>query len=338
MNKEKFISDFLSDLANLLEAGLPLDRALEILEKEARQPAGQIIKKIRRQILGGALFSEALEKQSRIFPNFLIGLLRSAEQSGHLVVILKKSAEHIENSRQFKNKLLAQMIYPAILLTGAIFVFIFIGFFVLPNFEQIFSQNQMALPLLTRLVFLFFKFLKKAFFLNLAIFAGLGIFLKFGLAINWDVFLLKLPVIADLIKKNATARFCQTAGILLESGVQLVEAISLSAQTIENSFVRARFAALAYNLSQGQSLKNALQKSRFFPERLKQMIAVAEESGALARTFELSGSHYQKEVEKNISILTALAEPAAVILMGGLVALIVAAVFLPLINLTKNFL
>lgn len=330
-------ANFLSDLAELLEAGLALDRSLEILIRETKDASfRRIISEISRGLKNGGSLSETIAKKRKIFPEFLAGLVKAAEQSGQLSLILKEAGLYLENREQLKNKFLSQMIYPAIIFSGAIGIFLFLGFFVLPNFEQIFNQNQLTLPLLTRIIFGFFKFFRQNFWLNLAFLAVFFVFGKFYLAKNSQRLILKIPLISEIVIKTALARFCETLAILLASGATLMEALYLSGQTIENAILRTKFSLISHWLNRGSTLKNALERTFFFPERLKQMIAVAEETGSLEKTLAKAGAAYQKEAERKLTLITSLAEPAIIVFMGAVVALIVVSVFLPLINLTQT--
>jgi general secretion pathway protein F len=336
-DRQKFSADFLADLSRLLEAGLPLERSLAIIEEETTPGRTRtVIRQIRADILAGRSLSLAVKRAGRFFPEFLVGLLRVAEESGSLSTVLKEAAGYLENTRLFKIKILTQLTYPLLVAGAALFVFIFLGFFVIPNFEIIFTQNHLNLPALTRIIFTIFKLLRKFFLL---IISGLAVIIwifKKYFRKQLDHFLLNLPVASGLIKKISLSRFCVTMALLLKRGTALLEALFISVQTIDNQALRSRYAALPVWINRGLSLRSALEKTGFFPGRLKQMMAFAEETGSLEEVFASAGNHYQNEVTRSLQLLATLTEPAVTILVGILVALMMASVFWPIINLTSS--
>ena len=276
-----------SELAVLLRAGLPLDRALKVLIDMAAQPQMQfLLNDLLKAVKGGKALSIAMQPHEKIFGSFYISMVRSGEASGHLSEVLDRLVEYLENAKANRDSVVSALIYPAILLVVAVLSIVLMLGFVVPQFESLFEDMGEALPMLTQMVLSGADFIKSWGWLLLIILIGSGIAFR-----NWtsteqgrmalDKRMLNLPLAGGIVFEFEVSKFARTTGTLLGNGVSLLKAISIAIDTVDNRVIRDSLQVLPPAVKGGQRMSIALEETKMFTPMVIQMIRVGEESGSL---------------------------------------------------------
>ena len=326
------------DLAVLLRAGLPIDRALKVMiDMVAEEKLQTLLDGLLSSVKGGKGLSDALMEHQKLFGNFYISMVRAGEASGNLAQVLGRLLEYLENAKQLRSSVISALIYPTILLTVAVLSIAVILGFVVPQFEALFSDMGDALPTLTRGVIAMGDFIASYGWLLIIVLAVLG----FGLY-NWsqtdegrqrlDAKLLKLPVLGGVLYKYEIAKFSRTVGTLLGNGVSLLKAISIAMGTVDNSLMRDALSVLEPAVKRGQRMSVALEGTGQFSPLLVQMIRVGEESGSLDQMMTELAQVYDEEVQAGIKRSLTLLEPALILLLGGSIAVIIIAILMGILS------
>ncbi|MEN6624571.1 MAG: type II secretion system F family protein, partial [Smithella sp.] len=321
------LATFTTELSSLLEAGLPLDRALNVLsEISENRSMKETVKSLLKSIRSGLSFSDSLQKHPNIFPRLYINMIRAGEAGGLLTVILERLNEFLETSRELKDHIISAMIYPAILfVTGGISIIILITF-VLPRFSVIFAEIGNNLPVSTRMLLSFSEILKSYGWLFLIMIITMWFFFKHYIAseqgrYKWDSFKLKLT--EDIIKKLETARFCRTLGTLLSSGVPLLQALNNSREVIGNRVMALAIENVSKGAKEGRGIADPLTRSGVFPPLALSMIRVGEETGTLDQMLIRVATIYEKSLRQAVKRFMSLLEPLMILSMGLIIGFIV---------------
>lgn len=332
------IHSFTSELAVMLRAGLPLDRSLRVLASMAEKPAlAELLADILRAVKGGQAFSQALQPHQRHFGDFYLSMVRSGEASGHLDEVLARLAEHLERLKALRESVISALIYPAILLVvAALSVFFMLGF-VVPSFENLFSDMGEALPLPTRAIVALGHLFGDWWWLILAGGAGLVWLLRRWLRGDagsaWrDRSLLRLPMFGSIVRKYELTRFARSMGTLLGNGVPIVSALRIAADTVGNRILRAAFATLPAGIKQGARLGDTLAATGLMTPLALNMVRLGEETGRLdAMLLELARV-YDSEVESGVKRALTFIEPVLILVLGGLIAAIIIALLMGILS------
>jgi type IV pilus assembly protein PilC len=335
----KDLAIFSRQLATMLNAGLPIVQALAILEKQTEKKKFQsILKDIRTEVEGGANFSEALSKH-KLFSRLFINLVRAGETSGTLDAILDRLATFLENELALIGKIRSALTYPVIVFVFAIGVTYFLLTGIVPQFAQILTGLGSELPLLTRALMGISDFLRQGTIFIVLI----GVALYFGYRAYYrtdkgrhqvDRIKLRLPVFGNLMKKSALARFSRTFGLLISSGVNIVESLDITKGTAGNAIVEDILEQTKIAIQAGEPVHTTIQAHpQVFPPMVSSMIAIGEETGALDTMLQKIADFYEREVDEAVSALTAAIEPLMIIFLGFIVGVIVAGMFLPLFRI-----
>lgn len=335
---EKDVITFTTELSELLNAGLPLDRSLNILTEisESEEMRG-IILSILRSIREGGSFSEALQQHPKVFSSLYVNMIRAGESGGVLGVVLDKLNEFLESVRELKEHLFSAMIYPVILgVTGGISVIILLTY-VLPKFSSIFSELGKALPLPTQILLTFSDFLKSYWWIAFLLVTGGSLlfrnYVKTGKGrYNWDAF--KLKMMGDVITKLETARFCRTLGTLLRSGVPLLQAIGNARDVLTNQVIASSIASVLKDVKEGKGIAGPLSNTNVFPPLALSMIKVGEETGQLEHMLIKVASTYDKSLKVAIKRFVGFAEPAMILGMGLIIGFIVVSMLMAIFSIT----
>ncbi len=316
---------FTSELADLLEAGVPLERSLTILSDATDKPeVKRLVVSIRDSIHGGKSLSEALSKYPDVFDKLYVSMIKVGELGGVLPGVLNRLGDFIERSRKIRKFIISSSIYPAILaFVGLISVFILVTF-VVPKFGQIFQDLNQPMPLMTRLILDASMFIQRWWWLMfLVLFLGLTLF-KLQIKrpegrIWWDTFKLRLPVAGRFIKQVELGRFARTLGTLLESGVPILKGISLAAEVVSNILIKKAVQELYKGVRQGKSLSLLMRKSDIFPPLMIHLVSVGEETGGLARMLLKIADDFDDQVQSETKIFLNMLEPITIVVMGVLI-------------------
>jgi general secretion pathway protein F len=332
------VLSFTNELMALLEAGLPLDRSLNILAGIAESKQNQaVIQDILRSIREGGSFSDALLKHPKVFSRLYVNMIRAGEAGGILVEVLEKLNEFLESSKELKEQVLTSMIYPVILVsTGGLSIIILLTY-VLPKFSVIFSDLGSSLPLSTQILLSVSQGLKTYWWICLALFV-LGGFL-FSAYIKsergrfyWDR--LKLALMGDIIRKLETARFCRTLGTLLKSGVPLLQALKNARDVVTNQSIVLALENISQGIKEGKGISLPLSKASVFPPLALSMIKVGEETGQLDKMLMQVAVTYEKSLRVSIKRFVGFLEPAMILGMGLVIGFIVLSMLMAIFSMT----
>ena len=336
-NKELVV--FTHQFATLIRAGVPLLECLDILGSEADNPAWQpIIKRIHTEVEQGALLAQALEQFPALFQEFYRRMIKVGETTGRLDESLSQLAVYLEKQAQLRAKIVGALTYPALLMSVAIIVFVFLLIWVVPLFSGLFQEFGESLPWLTQMVLDLSNGLRTH---ALVLFGVLGI-LAFGGRIFLansksrrilDGILLGLPMIGAIFRKAAIVRFARTLGFVVRRGVPLLTGLSVAGMVAGNSVFAESIEQAATQVQDGKPLSEALRNLGVFPLMVTQMIKVGESTGSLDTMLEKIADLFELEVERVVATLTSVLEPSVIVLVGSGIALVVVAMYLPIFSM-----
>jgi len=328
-------------LAGLVGAGLPLERALNTLSQEAETPRQRdLVSALREEVNAGATFAKALAQHPREFSAIYLAVIAAGEQSGHLDMVLESLADDLQTQQALRNKLLAATLYPSIVSVVALLIVFFLLTYVVPQVAQVFSSNQQALPWLTTFM-LALSALVQALWLwaLLLVVAGVWV-LRLALRqsdfrLRFDAAWLQLPLIGRLSRGYNAARFASTLAMLAAAGVPILKALQAASDTLSNAAMR-RDAQEAYTMvREGAPLASALAQHTRFPRLLVMFARLGEQTGTLPTMLQRTAQQLGEEVQRRAMQLATILEPLLIVVMGAVVMLIVLAVMLPIIQLNQ---
>lgn len=334
----KEIGTLTREMATLLEAGLTLDRSLQILiELGAEERVNRVLEDLQARVRGGATFSAALEQQGGQFPRLYINMVRAGETSGALDGVLARLAEYLERSADLRETVVSALVYPLILLVVAGLSVILLLVFVVPQFAVLFKDMGAALPLPTRVVMALGDFFRDFWWALLALIAIIALAIEKALAKpevrdRFDSRVLRLPLFGDLIWKMETARFCHTLSTLLKNGLTLLSALNLAKEVVSNRKLAGLMAEASEELKRGKGLAQPFTQREILPQMALQMVRVGEESGALDVMLAKVANIYDKETQLSVKRLLTLLEPALIIGLGIVVAGIIISIIVPILG------
>ena len=333
------ISVMTRQLSVMIGSGVPLLQSLEILiQGEKNKVLKQALQEVSDSISGGSPLWEAMSKQKKIFSHLYIYLVRAGEMGGALDVIMNRLAKYLDDNVRLVRMVKGAMVYPAIVSTVGLAVTIGLLTFVVPQFEQMLTSSGSEVPALTKMVVNASHFMQS----NIIFIIGglVGTYLAFTRYVaspagkrNWHIFLLATPGFRDLLIKSATARFARTLGTMLTSGVNLIDAIEICKSTIDNVIIEEALGRVKDEISSGKTIAVPLAAAKIFPAMVIQMINVGENTGTLDQMLLKIADFYEAEVEALVSALSKLVEPIVLVVLGGMVAFILIAMYLPVFNI-----
>jgi len=336
------LAQFTHQLATLLGAGQPLDRALGILlDLPEGERAKKLIERVRDRVRGGMPLSQALDEEHGVFPKLYIALVRAGEAGGSLEETLRRLADYLERSQQLRGSIINSLIYPAFLLVGVLGSLVLLLAYVVPQFVPIFEDMQVPLPWITEAVLALGQTLQSWWWLILLLLIGGAFFFRMRLRepatrLAWDARVLRLRVVGPLLLKVQTARIARTLGTLLKNGVPLLGALAIARQVTANRALDEALAQAHEQVKEGSGLGFALGQSKLFPRLALQMVQVGEEAGELDGMLLKVADTFELESRRSIDRLLAALVPALTVVMTVLVGFIMAAILLPLLSLTSN--
>lgn len=333
---------FTQQLATLLGAGQPLDRALQILiDLPDNERAKRLIEQVREIVRGGTSLSAALEQQHGVFSRLYINMVRAGEVSGSLQNTLKRLAEYMERSRAVRDSVINALVYPAILMLMVAGALALLLIYVVPQFVPLFEDMDVALPWITRFVLGLGNALQSWWWL-LALAAGAvgyGVYRSWANPegrLRWDTRLLQVRGVGPLLARVETARLARTLGTLLGNGVPLLTALSIARNVLGNRSLVQALDEAAADVKSGGGLGYGLGKSKKFPRLALQMISVGEESGELDQMLLKVADTFDVEVKNHVDRLLAALVPALTIFMAMVVGFIMLAILLPILDLSSS--
>lgn len=328
-------------LASLVSAGLPLERALTSLVDEASTPKERdLVASLRAEVNAGNAFGSALGSHPNEFPELYIAVIASGEQTGRLGEVLERLANDLERAQSLKSKLLAASLYPAIVSLVALAIVIFLLSYVVPQVATVFVSSHHALPLLTVVMLGISKFVQDfgwvVLVMILILLSGLDYALKnTTFKERFDAAWLKLPLLGKLSLGYNSARFASTLALLSAAGVPILKSLETAAQTLSNASLKVHALEALVLVREGAPLASALAQNSRMPGMLSMFARLGEQTGQLPQMLEKAAHHLGSEVERRAMNLATILEPLLIVIMGVVVLLIVLAVMLPIIQLNQ---
>lgn len=340
--KLKDIAVFCRQFYVMLDSGLSIGKTLNILIEQGEKP------KLREALIGvnsdikrGETLASSMGKRKDVFPKLLTSMIDAGERSGNLDIILKRMAEYYEKETKIRGKIKSAMIYPIVLGVVAIIAITFILTFVMPTFVQMFEENNVELPMSTKMVLGTSKMLGKygiIFFLVLVIgIILLGKYLKSEEGqYKLSVINLKLPVIKKLTQKIVVSRFTRTMGIVSSSGMSLVTSLEIVASVVGNKIAEKELLKVKEKVLKGEGLGDSIMNIKIFPPMLASMVKVGEEAGSLDSILDKTADFYDDELEREIQTVTALIEPAMIVIMGVIIGFLLISILTPMFKMYNS--
>ena len=337
------LSIFCRQFSTMIDAGVSLVRALDVLGEQTQNPKlKRILKEIQVEVESGGQLSKAMQKYPKVFNNLFIGLVRAGEVGGVLEEALQRLSHFLEKDMELKRKVKSAMTYPVIVLVVALLIVLGLCTFIVPKFVELFKDlGVKELPAMTQFLVDVSDFIKTKWYI------GIGIVVVVWFSIKYfgttkvgrrviDRLKLKVPVFGKLGHKIAIARFSRTLSTLLVSGVPILQAMETVAGTLGNEIIAEAVMNARARIREGDKINEPLEKSKMFPPMVVHMISIGEESGALDQMLSKVAEFYEAEVEASLASLTAAIEPVMIVLLGIIVGFIVIAMFMPLISVIQN--
>jgi type IV pilus assembly protein PilC len=339
--KLKEVAIFSRQFATMVNSGLPILRALSILsEQVSNKELAKTLTLVRNDVEQGASLSVAMAKFPKAFNDLYIAMVKSGETGGMLDDVLLRLADVLEREVHLRQKIKSAMTYPVAVVALVVLIMSAMLLFVVPQFKSIYSQLGGTLPLPTRLLLMASDGVKKYWYLVI-IFTVLFVFLfkrykktDKGRA-NLDAIKLKIPIFGTLFHKTALSRFSSTAGMLLRSGVPILQALDIVADTVNNKVMSRAVVDVQASVREGESIAKPLARHAVFPPMVVQMLAVGEETGQVDTMLDKVAKFYDQEVEASVDALTSLIEPLLIAIIGGCVGAAVIALYMPMFNIIK---
>ncbi len=325
------VMHFSRQLGVFVKAGIPIIDSLEIIEGET---TNKLFKKVLADMVeslaAGDTFALAAEAHPEAFPPYYVGMLSSAELSGNLDIVLSQLSDYMERDADARSKVTAAMIYPSIVLGMSLVTVVVLGVFVMPRFKTFFQSLHATLPLPTRMLISATNFVEA----NWYIIFGVIFAIVLAIAVTFrskkgrariDSFVLQIPVIGDLIEHVLVERICRVLASMLQAGVALPEAMTVTSESVSNAVYKRGLDTIRDEMLEGRGLAEPVASSQLFPSAARQMMRVGEETGTLDEQLTVASQYYARELDQRIKKFTSLFEPAIIIFMGVIVGFVAVA-------------
>jgi type IV pilus assembly protein PilC len=340
--KRAEIMHFSRQIGAFVRAGIPIVDAIEtVREGTDNERFRAILKDVAEQIQSGIPFSEALARHRDVFPTYYIGILRSAEITGQLDVVLDQLSLYLERDLESRQKVKSALTYPAIILVMAIITVVILVGFVLPRFTAFFEEFDAKLPLPTQLLLDFSDFIQTWWYAILGggalIIGGSIMFLRTETGKRTkDRFFLKMPLIGDVVRYAVIERFCRIISAMMKAGVPLPEAMQAAIEGANNKIYEDGLVSIREQMLEGEGIAQPIIASGLFPAAATQMLKVGEETGTLDAQLDSAAAYYARELDYKLKRLTSLAEPAIIVFMGVVVGFVAVALVSAMYGVFQN--
>ena len=329
-------------LATLVGAGVQVIPAMTaLIEQVDNVKLKKVLSQVREKVNEGSSLGAAMRDFPRVFSDLYVNMVVAGEQSGTLDIVLLRLADFTESQLQLRNKIRSTMAYPIVTLFISVGVLFYLVTFVIPKVATIFDSMEKGLPTITVVVVAASDFLSRYWWIAMVLIAGAVYLFRRWLSTEsgrrrWDGWMLKAPIIGKLVGKLAVSRFARTLSTLLKSGVPVLTALDIVKNVVNNVIIRDALEETRESISEGESIAEPLKKSGVFPPLVTHMISVGEASGEIEEMLMRVAEAYENDVDTTITGMTALMEPVMILLMGGVVAFIVMAILLPILDMTSG--
>ncbi len=333
---------FSRQLYVMIKSGIPLARALKTLSQQMSDNEMRgIVSSLALQVEQGEPLSSAMENFPKVFPYYFTNMVKAAELGGALEEIFHRLSIFLEKQQRTKRKVISAFVYPAFILTVAVLILLVIMTFVVPSFMKMFAEYGEALPAPTRFLLWFSNFIRNQWYIGIIggiiLAVGARVILKRpALRYKFDMFLLKIPIVGELLKKFYLSIFAHMLGTLLASGVPILSALSVVKETINNQVFKSLIGQLTFLVEEGEDMAPFLRSHpKVFVPLFVEMVSVGEETGNLPSMLLEIADTFDEEIDVIVGSLTSVLEPFLIVFMGLIVGFIVIAMFLPLFTLTQ---
>ena len=330
---------FSRQMHTLLKAGVPMMKGLAGLQESATNPTlAKVVQDLRLSLDSGRELSAAMRRHPRVFSGYYVSLVRVGEMTGRLQEVFDRLGQHIEFENDMRERVKAALRYPMFVVAAMAIALAIVNVFVIPVFAQVFKGFNVPLPLMTRILIGFSDF--TVTYWPLIATAAVGAYVAFRAYVqtpagrySWDRFKLRLPIAGKILLKGALARFARSFGLSMQSGVPIVQALSVVAEVVENDFIAQRIGQMRDGVERGESVLRTAVTTGVFTPVVLQMIAVGDETGEIDTLMYEIAQHYEREVAYELRTLSSQIEPILIICLAVLVLILALGVFLPIWSL-----
>ncbi len=337
------VAEMTRQFSTLLGAGVPVVDALSaLIEQVENAKLKRVMTAVRQSVNEGAALHAALADHHKVFPTLYVNMVRAGESSGTLEIVFARLADFTESQVRLRGKVVAAMTYPAVMVLVAIGIIILLMLLVVPQLTQIFADLGTDLPFLTQALIAVSGFVGSIWFvlfLAFVVVPAIYSFLRWKRSPKgrrvWDRFVLRAPIVGPLARMLAIARFSKTLSTLLSSGVPMLAAMDIVRSVVNNEIMAEAVDNARESVREGQSLAEPLKRSKQFPPMVTHMIAIGEKSGHLEEMLGNVSRSYETQVETKVGMLTSILEPVMIVMMGGMVALLIFAVLMPMLQMNE---
>ena len=338
------LATFTQQLANLLNSGMPLTTALHSMTHlESKGIPNSVSKDLRQEVMEGRSLSDAMAKQPVVFSDLYINMVRAGEQSGALVQVLRRMAQHFQQFAEVQAKFTSALIYPAMVCCVGIAMVAFFMFFMLPKFMEMFKGFNIELPLPTRML-MAFSYAVTNVWAILGTVAGIAVLAiligKFRASEQGrrkiDEWKMKAPIVGKVVRLNLFGQFARTLSTLLQNGVPVLTALKITEQVMPNYLVKEAVAKTREAVTDGKTLAQPLAKSKIFPQLMVDLVKIGEETGDVPGALANIADTYEGELQVGLRVMTTLIEPVLIVLMALVVGFLLLSVMLPMFKLIAN--
>ncbi len=334
---------FTKKLETMIRAGLPILETIAMIQEQTEdQGLKWVIEKIHQDVESGTPLSDAFAKHSQVFNNVYINLLRAGESSGKVDLFLKKLVIGMEKDEKIRSSIKGALTYPIVLLVVATAVIILMMIYVVPVFQEMFAGAKGGLPAPTQIIVEMSEFLRDPLRGGVSAVVIAGIFFSASVAVKksyklrktWHKMVLKLPLFGELIQKSALAKISMIQGNLTAAGVPVIEALDISASSIDNIIIHEAMIDVKRGVFSGEPLSKLFEKRKaIFPMTFTAMVSVGERTGNMEEMFESIAQYYEEEMDSTVEKLTAMLEPIMIVFMGGTIGFILVAMYMPMFQM-----
>ncbi len=330
---------FTRQFAAMIDAGLPIVQGLDILSEQSENKVFRnVIRKVRNDVEGGSTLADALKKHPKVFDDLYVNMVLAGEAGGVLNTVLNRIAVFIEKAAKLKRKVKGAMIYPCTIIAVAVAVVTILLLYVIPVFAELYGSMGKVLPAPTQITINISNWFRAYFPYTVGAISLMAVTIRMYYKtdqgrIAIDGLLLRLPVVGDLLRKVAVARFAQNMSVLLSSGVPILDGLAITAKTAGNRVVEKAVMDARIGISKGKTIAEPLAESKVFPPMVYHMVAIGENTGALDSMLKKIGDFYEEEVDSAVANLTALMEPLIMVVLGVILGGLVISMYLPIFQL-----
>jgi type IV pilus assembly protein PilC len=338
--KLKDLAIFARQFATMINSGLSLLRALNILAEQTENPTlSKAVVELRDDVQKGSSLSAAMSKHPKVFPTLMVAMVRAGETGGQLDTVLIRLADGYEKDYRLRQKVKAAMTYPVVVALIAMMIVVIMLLFIVPTFADMFTGLGGTLPLPTKILLSVSQ--QARWLVPLFVVLAVAAFVAYkrlrasnaGFRLKADALKLKIPVFGDLFQKVALSRFTRTLALLLRAGVPVLQALDIVAETTGNEVLTRAAQDVRESVRSGESMAGPLERHEVFPPMVVQMIAVGEDTGALDAMLDKIADFYDQEVESTTESLTSLIEPIMIAVLGGIVGSMIIALYMPMFKI-----